>query len=471
MKISKVIKVMLLFLSVYDLCGQNKYWVDNADFTAKKLIDSIGIEPYFCSEWAQSCSYRIPEQIFSTNPTLHTLLPVRSLSPTFDHSEEPILGFALEQIESELFIDQNLNGDGVKIGIIDGGFLRANKDASLAHFFNNNLVEYYRDYVTPDLDDYGGSVGLDDIHGTEVWQLIGGYHPEKNIQYGLATGAKYYLARTDHGGYERRIEEDYILQAMEEMAEQGVEIFNISLGYTNGYNDEKENYGIKDIDGKTSVLTRAIQKASVDEGILFVVAAGNDGNTKWGTLSIPADAENILTVGSSKYKVWDKMNFSSYGPEALDYVKPNVCVYSTLGTSFSTPIVTGLAACIMQYDSSLTNLQIINIIEKASNFYPHGNNYVGYGVPTCSNILKILSGKEDQVRRPKEITSTKGKVKLKGAFEGKRVVVYHKKDERNVMHRVNKRPDKNKMVINRPDGTARTSILVETEVIEVFWQD
>lgn len=462
---------MLLFLSVYDLYGQNKYWVDNADHTTKKLIDSIGIDPYYCSRWAQSCSYFIPEQILSTNPSLHGLLPVRTLSPNYSHSEEAILGFALEQIEGNLFIDQNLNGNGVKIGIIDGGFLNANKDASLAHFFDNDLVKYYRDFVTPDLEYYGGSIGLDDVHGTEVWQLIGGHQPEKNIQYGLATHASYYLARTDHGGYERRIEEDYILQAMEEMAEQGVELFNISLGYTDGYNDNKENYSIKDINGKTSMLTRAIQKASVDEGILFVVAAGNDGSNKWGTLSIPADAENILTVGSSKYKVWDKMNFSSYGPEALDYVKPNVCVYSTLGTSFSTPIVTGLAACIMQYDSSLTNLQIIDIIEKASNFYPHGNNYMGYGVPTCSNILKILSGKEGQIIRPKEIASTKDKVKLKGAFEGKRVVVYHKKDERNVMHRLNTRPDKNKIIVNKPDGVTQTSILVETEVVEIFWQD
>ncbi|MEO9474976.1 MAG: S8 family serine peptidase [Cyclobacteriaceae bacterium] len=462
---------MLLFLSIYDLCGQNKYWVDNTDIATKKLIDSIGITPSYCSEWAQSCSYIIPEQTFSTNPTLHALLPVRSLSPSFNYAEEPILGFALEQIEANLFIDQNLNGKGIKIGIIDGGFLRANKDASLAHFFDNDLVEYYRDFVTPDLDEYGGSVGLDDIHGTEVWQLIGGYHPEKNIQYGLATAAKYYLARTDHGGYERRIEEDYILQAMEEMANLGVEIFNISLGYTNGYNDNRENYRTKDIDGKTSALTRAIQKAAIDEGILFVVAAGNDGNNKWGTLSIPADAENILTVGSSKYKVWDKMNFSSYGPEALDYVKPNVCVYSTLGTSFSTPVVTGLAACIMQYDSSLTNLQVIDILEKASNFYPYGNNYMGYGVPTCSNILKILSGKEDEVRRPKEIRSTKDRVKLKGEFEGKRLVVYHKKEVRNVMHRKNIRPDKNRTVITRPDGATQTSILVETEVIEVFWEN
>ena len=165
--------------------------------------------------------------------------------------------------------------------------------------------------LLPDLAPYAGVAMMDDAHGTEVWQLIGGYNRSKKIQYGLATASDYYLARTDHGGYEKRLEEDYIIAALEEMAQKGVKLFNISLGYTFDYNDPSENYKVADVDGKTSILTQALDKAALEKGLLFVVSAGNDGTEKWKTLSIPADAQHVLTVGASKFQLYDKMAFSS----------------------------------------------------------------------------------------------------------------------------------------------------------------
>ena len=141
------------------------------------------------------------------------------------------LGFALEQINGQAIIDAGLTGDGVKIGIIDGGFLKADKSESLARLFQENLVGGYKDYLDPEADDFAGHIAFDDLHGTEVWTLIGGVSELKDTQYGLATEATYYLARTDHGGYERRQEELNAIEAMEWMAEQGVQIINISLGY------------------------------------------------------------------------------------------------------------------------------------------------------------------------------------------------------------------------------------------------
>lgn len=469
MKIVIFIKVVFLLMSIYDLSGQKKYWIDSKVPSIQNLVDSLDIEPEYCSEWATACSYVLDNKTYKFLNEKIDLRPVLSFQERKAITEESIFGFALEQIEAQVFVQEGLNGEGVKIGIIDGGFLRADKDASLAHFFEKDLVRYYKDFVTPELDKYGGAYGLDDGHGTEVWQLIGGLNPTKNIQYGLATHSMYYLARTDHGGYERRIEEDYILQAMEEMAKEGVRLFNISLGYTEDYNNASENYKISDVDGKTSMLTRALDNAAVDKGLLFVVAAGNDGTSKWKTLSIPADAKNVLTVGASKFKVWDKISFSSIGPESLPYVKPNVSVYSTLGTSFSTPVVTGLAACIMQYDSTLTNFEIIDLLEKSSNFYPYGNNYLGYGVPTCHNILKLLEG--DELVRPDSIVTSKNSIKLKGEFAGKTVVVYHKQDERNVMHRMNYKPGKDKLLITKPKKAKQSTVLIETDIIEIFWAE
>lgn len=459
----------------YDLCAQKKYWIKNDQAQQIKLIETVNISPIFCSDWVDACSYMLNENQVRLLDKKLDLYPVLNFAQSSASNDGSLLGFALEQIEAQYFIDKNLNGAGVKIGIIDGGFLNANKDESLAHFFEDKnekkYVVYYRDFVTPKMEKYGGAYGLDDGHGTEVWQLIGGYNRSKNVQYGLATESQYYLARTDHGGYEKRLEEDYIIEAMEEMATQGVRLFNLSLGYTEDYTDTLENYKISDIDGKTSMLTQALDKAATELGLLFVVAAGNDGNLAWETLSIPADAKNVLTVGSSKFKIWDKINYSSIGPETLEFLKPNISIYSTLGTSFSTPVVTGLVACMMQYDSTLTNFQIIDILEKASNFYPFGNNYIGYGVPTCSNIFKILEGNEDKINRPRTIHSSRNSVKINALNDAKTIVIFHKKDDRNVMHRVNLRSTKDKIQIDRPNGAQQSTVLFEKEVIEIFWED
>jgi len=147
------------------------------------------------------------------------------------------LGFALEQINGQVLIDQGLNGAGVSIGIIDGGFLKADQNKSLEWFFEQNLVKGYRDYITPQSEPYSGVEALDDAHGTQVWQMVGGLNSSKDIQYGLATHAYYYLARTDHGKDERRREEDFWIAAMEWMDSCGVQVINSSLGYTKGFDD------------------------------------------------------------------------------------------------------------------------------------------------------------------------------------------------------------------------------------------
>lgn len=464
------LKVIFLFLLCHDLQSQNKYWIQNDDKNVIRLLDSIGISPVYCSEWANSCSYYLDaplKKLIQSNTVISSVL---NLSGQANQLDAELLGFALEQINAQVFIDEGLNGSGVKIGVIDGGFLNADKDPSLAHFFSTNKIDYYKDYVTPELRPYGGKLGLDDNHGTEVWQLIGGNDPTKKVQYGLATESQFYLNRTDHGGYEKRIEEDFLLQAIEEMAKKGVRLFNISLGYTEDFDDKNENHTTSEIDGKSATLTKAIDYAAEHLGLLFIIAAGNDGATKWKTLSVPADAKNALTVGASKFQVYDKMNYSSVGPETLNYIKPNISVYATLGTSYAAPIVTGLAACMMQYDSTLSNFEIISILEKSANFYPYGNNYVGYGVPDCHKILGILQGKEYTSLKPKTIYTKKKSIKVRAAMDGKTVVIYHKKNPQIVDHRKFLRPKKNLINIKRPPQITHSTLLIEKSIIEIFWE-
>lgn len=463
------IKLVLLFLlSGTPAQAQQKYWIAR-DTTLTSTIKNILPEPENCSEWLGLCSYRLEDpsrRMLADHGIL--CIPVKYYSELDVSTDETTLGFALEQVEASVFQNKGLTGKGVKIGIIDGGFLKADSEPSLKHFFERGLVKSYTDYITPKMNPYDGSASLDDGHGTEVWQLIGGYNTDKNILYGLATEAEYYLARTDHGGFEKRIEEDYLIRALEDMHRQGVKLVNISLGYNVGFTDPSENYTPSDMDGQTTFLAKAVEIAALEKGMLIVVAAGNEGSDSWGTLSTPGDAEHALTVGASKFKVWDKMDYSSTGPEFTGFVKPDIVVYSASGTSYSTPIVTGMAACMWQMDTTLTNLDIIRLLRTAGNFHPYPNNYLGHGVPTFSRIWQLMQG--NTLPQPQKLETTKNTVTIRQKFEASYLVAYHKRDDRNVINRVVYHPLGHKVKIRRPKEARRTSLLAGKEVIEIFWK-
>ncbi|MBV6646150.1 MAG: S8 family serine peptidase [Cyclobacteriaceae bacterium] len=463
------LKLAFLLLFVIGSAGQDKYWV--YDYDAQSNL--ISTDPLFCSQWLDACSFSLKAgEIQSLQNNGIDILPVLS----FDQKSSPNslsakdVGFALEQIEGKLFAEKGLTGKGVKIGIIDGGFLKANKDPTLSHLFENNQVKVYKDFITPDLPAYGGIAGLDDVHGTEVWQLIGGWNRAKEIQFGLATESEYYLARTDHGAYEKRIEEDYLIQALEWMESLDIRLVNISLGYAKNYTNPKENYTPQQMDGKTSAIARAVDIATYEKDMLIVVAAGNEASdSKWRVLSTPGDAEGALTVGASKLSIWDKMNYSSIGTPSLPYLKPNISCFAADGTSFATPVITGIAACLMQLHPHLSAIQIKSIIEKSGHFYPYGNNYLGYGVPKASTVLVIAAGAEESIERPKSIKKKRAYT-LQGPFDQPYVVAFHKKNDYEVIEREVYRPEKNKIKIKQKELASQTSILFDNQVVEVFWE-
>lgn len=377
------------------------------------------------------------------------------------------LGFALEQIDGQAIIDAGLTGKGVKVGIIDGGFLRANKSESLKNLFKNGQVAGYKDYLNPEAGAFEGSAAFDDVHGTEVWELVGGFNKERNVQYGLATGATYYLARTDHGGYERRQEEKFAIEAMEWMAKEGVRIINISLGYNFGFNDKRENYQPNQIDGSSTIMTKAIERLSADYGILFVIAAGNDGNNRWEILGSPGDAKSALTVGSTKLKVWDGMNYSSKGPEWLDYVKPEISCYSSLGTSFSAPIITGLAACLLEKDPNLNHEELKQVILQAGSLqYP--NNYIGHGVPSASRALTLI-GKSEILSNEHKVDGLKNIEMVELDQPSIYVTVYHKMGWK-VLRKEVIRTNKTQVKIKRREDAESSTVIWEGGTLEIDWK-
>lgn len=456
---------LVLLLSLYAKSGaQDLYWipVSAIDSCQHHLAQVI-----YCSDWLDQCVVEINSDEQKT--CFETTLPVATFDISGSDRENKLLySFALEQIEGSLLVDRQLTGKDVKIGIIDGGFLKADRSSSLSHVFKSNKVQYYHDFVTPEMQPYTGSMALDDGHGTDVWQMIGGFDSTKNIRYGIATDATYYLARTDHGGFEKRIEEYLLIDALEKMHEMGVRLVNISLGYSKEYTDPTENYTPAQMDGKTTMLTRAIDTAFYAKNMIPVVAAGNEGDDPdWRVLNSPADARGAIAVGATKFKIWDKISYSSIGTPGLDYVKPNISCFSTQGTSFATPVITGFIAAILQYNPDYSTREIIDLVQQSGHLYPYGNNYIGYGVPQASRLLRILDNK--RIPRPVTLQVSSKRVKIGLSEEIGYVVVLHKKGIEVIERQVQRPRGKNIKIRRVKDATAST-VLMQQKAVEVIWQ-
>jgi hypothetical protein len=114
-------------------------------------------------------------------------------------------------------------------------------------------------------------------------------------------------------------------------------------------------------------------------GVLMVHAAGNDGENTEVKPSFPTPvylsggrAQNWIEVGASSWKGGDSLvaSFSNYSHNLVDVFAPGVDILSTVpggyerlsGTSMASPVVTGLAALLMDYFPNLNASEVKRII-------------------------------------------------------------------------------------------------------------
>jgi thermitase len=129
-------------------------------------------------------------------------------------------------------------------------------------------------------------------------------------------------------------------------------------------------------------------------GILIVAAAGNDGDSQ---LQCPAMADHVIAVSATTADD-QRAGFSSYG-SFVDLAAPGVRIVSTRdnssyaywsGTSFSSPIVSGVAGLVWSIDPGLTNGEVDEILrDTAENI--GSSLYFGDG-RVNANFAVILAG-------------------------------------------------------------------------------
>ena len=325
-----------------------------------------------------------------------TLASMEQPNLTQTEDEDGILTNQLKRFGGQHFIDKGIDGKGLRICVMDGGFPKVDTHPAFKHLRDNHQILKTYNFPNKKEDVYGWST-----HGTMVLSCIAGIN-DKGQKLGLATGAEFILARTEIDP-EPFKEEVWWAQGAEWADKNGADIINSSLGYG------KDRHWTKDMDG-TSYVAKAAQKA-VEKGILICNSAGNEGDDEhWMTIITPADAENVLTVGGidDDLNNYRHISFSSYGPTADKRMKPNVVAFGTAevaepsndrysnasGTSFSSPLTAGFAACAWQTKRDLTALQMKSEIEKSADLYPYFDYAFGYDVPQAAYFTGDLKPAE-----------------------------------------------------------------------------
>jgi hypothetical protein len=212
---------------------------------------------------------------------------------------------------------------------------------------------------------------------------------------GPAYNAGFILAKTEYNPTETHVEEDNWVAAAQWADSIGADVITSSLGYsdfdppgTGGGDYTKQN-----MDGRTSIVTLGAVFAH-RHGILVCNAMGNEGSLGATSITCPADADSIVSVGAV-----DPSNviagFSSRGPTWDGRIKPEVVaqgvgVYWAVagaptstsqasGTSLSTPLLGGSATLVREAHPEWTNYQVRTALMTTADRAGAPDNNYGWG--------------------------------------------------------------------------------------------
>lgn len=292
--------------------------------------------------------------------------------------------------------ENDFTGEGIIIAVIDAGFPNVNTMSGFQRLRDNGDLLGGYDFVDR-TDNVYASTASD--HGTKVMSTMGGYI--ENTYVGTAPDASYYVFRTEDALSESPVEESYWVEAAERADSLGVHIINSSLGYKQ-YDNSTYNYSNEDLDGQTAFISRGAQLAS-EKGILVVNSAGNSGASG---ITAPADAAGVFTIGAVDAS-GNYASFSSQGSANQLTPKPDVvargsfsaviddndAIVNISGTSFSSPIIAGAIASLLQAFPNRSIEDIKNDIRASASQFENHDYFLGYGIPnfwnTYQNVLSV----------------------------------------------------------------------------------
>lgn len=324
-----------------------------------------------------------------------TIIPDISVHPLVKKETRDLLN--IDNIWNGALGNLGLTGNGVTVAVLDTGIDYTHEDFGSCTTITNcdKFVDYY-DFVNNDLDPMD-----DNGHGTHVASTIASQNANENLK-GIAPDAKlmaYKVLGTEStwsdllAGMERAVDPNNDGN-YDDMAD----IVSMSLG--GPIDDSNDFYNLE--------LDRLSQY-----GVIFVVAAGNDGSNLY-TINTPGAAREAITVGASfkeleNYSLEqgyiDKIaDFSSRGPTKQGIIKPDIiapgvyicaakgnglyndktlCIddkhVEVSGTSMATPIVSGVIALLKEKNQSLNSTQVKAILRNSAKDIGYNPLIQGWG--------------------------------------------------------------------------------------------
>lgn len=306
-------------------------------------------------------------------------------------------------------------GEGITIAVIDCGFYRAN-DPTV--FPQERIIGVYdllaeeetrpprNDMFSDSLDFHGTSCLSTMLYSDQTWT-------------GTAPEANYILIRAEDKYVESREEVSRLARAFHLADSLDADIVTVSLGYSQ-FDDTTTNYTYEEMDGRSEAAQAALELARHNR--IVCVAVGNEGNKSWYYLTTPADADSILAVGAADQN-GTICAFSSYGPTADGRVKPEIVgwggncpIYNPAyidpdtgkegilgisnGSSFSTPQIAGLMACLKQAMPQMSAMELRQAVIESASLYPQYNFQQGYGIPDIGYVFNGVRNDLEDVTSP-----------------------------------------------------------------------
>ncbi len=292
--------------------------------------------------------------------------------------------------------EKGYRGRGVLIAVLDAGFPRADELTYLKPLFDDKRLVDTFDFVSRKAFVYDNHP-----HGLNCLSTMAANQP--GFLVGAAFEASYALYRTENDFSETPYEEATWVLAAERADSLGVDIISSSLGY-NQFDNPVYDYTVGDLDGLTALISRAALHAA-RRGMLVVASAGNSGSDPWRLITPPADADSIVSVGAV-FANRSIAPFSSVGPTTDGRIKPDVAaqgvgtvignsvglggVSTGNGTSFSAPLIAGLAAVLWQEFPFLSAQQLLEVLQKSGDQAVRPDSLLGYGIPSAQRAEEIV---------------------------------------------------------------------------------
>ncbi|HKY08080.1 MAG TPA: Ig-like domain-containing protein [Candidatus Binatia bacterium] len=262
----------------------------------------------------------------------------------------------LSQIAAPGAWDLNAGSSSVVIAVLDSGVDTKHPDLIANLLPGRNFI-----YNTTNVYDNGSNGG----HGTAASGAAAAAGNNATGVSGVSWRSKIMplvVVQNNYASY------SHIAAAIMYAADNGAKVISMSLAGTSN----------------STTLQNAVNYAW-NKGLVLVASAGNNANS---TPTFPGSYSNVIAVTATDQS--DKpASFTSFG-NWVSVAAPGKSIYTTnlgggygywQGTSFSTPLVAGLAGLVFSANPNLTNAQVVNLIESnADDLGTAGfDQYYGHG--------------------------------------------------------------------------------------------